>query len=106
MRSLLFIIVVAAGACTSARSTGITEASLTCDSTLTYASFGEAFISTNCGECHAGNESPNLSTQAAVKANSARILQEAVYTTAMPQNADISNDERTLLGQWLTCGAP
>jgi len=106
MRSLLFIIVVAASACTSAQSTGITEASLTCDSSLTYANFGEAFISTNCGECHAGKESPNLSTQAAVKSNSARILQEAVYTTAMPQNADISNDERTLLGQWLTCGAP
>ncbi|HEY6032640.1 MAG TPA: hypothetical protein VIV58_00235 [Kofleriaceae bacterium] len=106
MRSLLFIAALATSACTGAQSTGITESQLTCDTSLTYASFGQAFISTNCSECHAGKDSPNLSTQAGVKSNSSRILQAAVYTTAMPQNADISNDERMLLGQWLTCGAP
>jgi len=102
MRSLLLLFVLGCGA----QSTGITEADLTCDSSLTYANFGEAFISTNCGSCHAGKQNPNLSTQAAVKSNSNDILQEAVYTTAMPDGADLSNEERTMLGQWLTCGAP
>jgi len=106
MRPLLFIAMIATSACTGAQSTGITESQLTCDTSLTYASFGQAFMSTNCGGCHAGKERPDLSTQAAVRSNSARILQEAVYTTAMPQDADISKDERMLLGQWLTCGAP
>jgi uncharacterized membrane protein len=106
MRSLLFIVVVACTTACGAQSTGITESDLTCDTSLTYASFGQAFIETNCSSCHAGKESPNLSTQAAVKSNSSKILQEAVYTTAMPDGADLSNDERMLLGQWLTCGAP
>jgi hypothetical protein len=30
----------------------------------------------------------------------------AVYSTSMPENADISTDERVLLGEWLACGAP
>jgi uncharacterized membrane protein len=106
MRSLLLLFVVACTTGCGAQSTGITESDLTCDTSLTYANFGQAFIETNCGSCHAGKESPNLSTQAAVKSNSARILDEAVYTTAMPQDADLANDERMLLGQWLTCGAP
>jgi uncharacterized membrane protein len=97
---------IALAGCTSVTSTGITSASLSCDSSLTYANFGESFISTNCLSCHASNEHPTLSTQAEVQANSSQILQEAVYTNAMPQNADLSNDERTLLGNWLTCGAP
>lgn len=103
MRSLLFIVVLAG---CGAQSTGITESDLTCDTSLTYANFGQAFIETNCSSCHAGKDSPNLSSQSAVKSNSSRILQEAVYTTAMPDGADLSNDERMLLGQWLTCGAP
>jgi uncharacterized membrane protein len=102
MRSLLLSFLVACGA----QSTGITEADLTCDSSLSYANFGQAFIATNCSSCHDGKESPNLATQAAVKSNSDRILQEAVYTNAMPDGADLSNEERTMLGQWLTCGAP
>jgi uncharacterized membrane protein len=106
MRSLLFIVVVACSSACGAQSTGITESDLTCDPSLTYANFGQAFIETNCGECHAGKESPNLATQTAVKSNSARILDQAVYTTAMPDSADLSNEERTMLGQWLTCGAP
>ena len=102
MRSLLFLFLVGCGA----SSTGIAESDLSCDTSLTYANFGQAFISANCSSCHDGKESPNLSSQAAVKSNSARILQEAVYTNAMPDGADLSNEERTMLGDWLTCGAP
>jgi uncharacterized membrane protein len=93
------------GAC-GASATGITEADLTCDTSLSYANFGQAFISTNCSSCHAGKDNPNLSTVSAVKSNSSKILDQAVYTTAMPDGSDLSNDERMLLGEWLTCGAP
>lgn len=93
-------------ACTSASSTGLTSADLSCDSSLTYANFGSAFMTTNCLSCHASKERPTLSTQAQVEANSASILQQAVYTTAMPQDNDISLDERTMLGNWLACGTP
>jgi len=34
------------------------------------------------------------------------ILQNAVYTDAMPQNADMPLMERENLGEWLACGAP
>lgn len=108
MTKLLLLASVALAACTSASSTGITASSLTCptDSTLTYASFGSAFIETNCLSCHATKERPTLATQAEVKANSARILEQAVYTNAMPQDADMALTDRQQLGEWLKCGAP
>lgn len=93
-------------ACTSAESTGLTSENVTCDSSLTYANFGENFISTNCLSCHASKERPTLSTQAQVQAASSEILQEAVYTTAMPEDSDLALADRKLLGQWLKCGAP
>ncbi|HEU0029840.1 MAG TPA: hypothetical protein VFQ53_04345 [Kofleriaceae bacterium] len=97
-------------ACTSsgADSTGITASSLTCppDSTLTYASFGQDFITANCLSCHGSKASPRLDTQAEIQAARARILDQAVFTTAMPQDTDIDIAERQLLGEWLTCGAP
>lgn len=94
------------GACVTESGTGITSADLSCDATLTYANFGSAFIDTNCLSCHATREEPRLSTQADVQANAGRILEAAVYSTSMPRGADLSLDERTLLGNWLTCGAP
>lgn len=97
---------LALGACTSASSTGISEVSCPQDSTLTYASFGQAFFTDNCLSCHASKEKPILSTQDQIQANSARILQEAVYTTAMPEDADMTLAERQMLGEWLACGAP
>jgi uncharacterized membrane protein len=101
MRILLFCALMA---CTT--STGITESEISCDTSLTYANFGEAFFQTNCLDCHDGKQSPNLATQAAIQARSSDILDEAVYTSAMPDGRSISNDERILLGQWLSCGAP
>jgi uncharacterized membrane protein len=94
-------------ACTSgAESTGIEPMSCDPASTLTYANFGAAFIRDNCLSCHDSKESPRLITQAAVQANASDILQEAVYTKAMPEDADISLAEREMLGNWLACGAP
>ena len=34
------------------------------------------------------------------------ILDEAVATTAMPADADMTFAEREMLGEWLACGAP
>lgn len=82
--------------CTNAASTGITADNLSCptDSTRTYASFGSDLISTHCLSCHASKEHPSLATQAQVRASSAQILQEAVYTTAMPQDGDLTIEDR------------
>jgi len=88
-------------ACSSSQPTGITA---TCDTTLTYANFGSAFISDNCLSCHATKERPTLSTQAQVQQNLSKILDEAVYTTSMPEDSDMSNADRQQLGNWLACG--
>ncbi|NVB83862.1 MAG: hypothetical protein HOV81_36140 [Kofleriaceae bacterium] len=99
------LVAFALAGCTGASSTGITEKPCPTDSTLTYASFGQSFIQDNCLECHA-HERPILSTQAQVKANASSILEEAVYTDAMPEKGSMSLAEREMLGEWLSCGAP
>jgi len=104
MKYLLCSLLLGCG--TSASSTGIASVTCPTDSTLTYANFGSAFMTQNCLSCHASQQSPKLSTQALIQANSARILDAAVYTDAMPQNADLAVSERQLLGEWLACGAP
>ena len=105
IRAVLFA--AAAAACTSSSSTGIAASDLECpdDSTLTYTSFGESFLADNCLSCHASRQ-PLLTTQAAVKANATAIIGAAVTSTVMPQNGSLSTEERELLGEWLTCGAP
>lgn len=81
------------------------------DSTLTYETFGQAFMAANCLSCHAGAESPNLTTQAAVQQNAAAIDRASAAgpkatNTIMPENASVATAERTKLGEWLACGAP
>lgn len=89
-------------------STGITAAEIACPpaSTMTYANFGAAVINDNCLACHATRERPLLKTQAQVQAAANQIIDAAVYHAGMPAGADMSNELRTQLGQWLTCGAP
>jgi uncharacterized membrane protein len=94
------------GACSSVESTGIAPVTCPPSSTLTYANFGSAFMTDNCLECHARNEKPTLSTQAQVQTQRTKILKEAVYTNAMPEDKDISIAEREMLGEWIACGAP
>jgi uncharacterized membrane protein len=101
--TLLFL---ALTACTTAQSTGISAVSCAPDNTLTYASYGQAFIQDNCLSCHKSKERPYLNTQAQVQANASKILQQAVYTTAMPEDADMAIADRETLDQWLACGAP
>jgi len=93
---------------TSSDATGIAASDLTCPSgsTLTYESFGAAVLSDNCLSCHATKQSPALTTQAAVQANRTAIISAAVTSSRMPQNGSLAIEERQLLGEWLTCGAP
>jgi len=95
-------------ACTSSSSTGISTSDLTCptDSTLTYDNFGADFVSANCLSCHASSQTPNLATQAAVKTYKSTIIRVAVTSSAMPPGGSVTMEERQLLGEWLTCGAP
>jgi hypothetical protein len=101
-----FVLLVGLAACSSSGNpTGIAPETCPTDSTLTYTSFGESFVATNCLSCH-DRQQPVLTSQAAIQANSANILDVAVYTDAMPQSSNMSIDERQLLGEWLACGAP
>lgn len=93
-------------ACSSGgQSTGIEPLSCPTDSTLTYANFGQAMIEAKCMSCH-DTEGPVLGTQAQVQAHAQAILDEAVYTDAMPEEGPMSIEERRQLGEWLVCGAP
>lgn len=80
-------------------------------STLTYANFGQAFISAHCTSCHSGRTSPNLSSQAAILASISAIDGAAASgpngtNLKMPQGASVPTSERVKLGEWLACGAP
>jgi uncharacterized membrane protein len=101
---LAFVAGLALAACTGS-SSGITTVSCPTDSTLTYENFGSAFVADNCLSCH-DTQRPQFTTQAEILAEKTAILDEAVYSTDMPENANMTTDERTLLGEWLACGAP
>src|SRR4051794_37931887 len=100
--ALVLPILIACG--TSGSPTGIEDAACPPTSTLTYANFGQDVIDTNCLDCHAGKESPNLSTQAAIQRHASKILDMAVYTDAMPERASMPLAQREMLGEWLACG--
>ncbi|MFT3697306.1 MAG: hypothetical protein QM831_29455 [Kofleriaceae bacterium] len=102
MRSVVLLLLITA----CSNSTGITEADISCDSTLTYDNFGESFVSEYCSSCHAGKQRPDLSSQSGIQANVDDILNEAVYTSDMPDGGSLTNEQRITLGQWLECGAP
>src|SRR5690349_3763981 len=102
------IVALLMAACTSSSSSGIAASDVVCppDSTLTYESFGSAFLSDNCLSCHTSKERPGLTTRAAVVANKDSIVNAAVTSTTMPADGSMAIEERQLLGEWLACGAP
>jgi uncharacterized membrane protein len=55
--------------------------------------------------CHK-TDMPKLDTLAAIKQNQDAIITDAVFGTKMPKNTNMVVDDRQLLGEWLTCGAP
>ncbi|MBK7075802.1 MAG: hypothetical protein IPH44_26265 [Myxococcales bacterium] len=89
-------------------STGIVAADIACPTpqTLTYANYGQAVIAAECLDCHTTKERPFLDTQARVQQHATKIIETAVYHSAMPEDGSMTNAERIQLGQWLTCGAP
>jgi mono/diheme cytochrome c family protein len=113
-RALLVAVFTSFGfiaACSSNSSVGATGTTCPSDSTLTYASFGQAFFANNCLSCHSGREQPALTSQAAIQANADEIDMVAAagpngVNTKMPEDGSVSTSDRTKLGQWLACGAP
>ncbi len=92
--------------CTDDTSIPASEVVCPTDSTLTYENFGAAFLQTNCLSCHTSREKPALTSQTLVQTNSAKIIAEAVTSSAMPDGGSLTTAQRTQLGQWLACGAP
>jgi len=81
------------------------------DSTLTWETFGEAFVTNNCSRCHASQESPRLASQRDVQGNIDIIDRVAASgpnatNTFMPEEGEVSDADRKKLGEWLACGAP
>jgi hypothetical protein len=81
------------------------------NATLTYANFGQTFIGANCLGCHAGRQSPTLTTLAAVQAARDAVDRAAAAgpnatNTYMPKDHDVAVAQRLQLGEWLACGAP
>lgn len=84
------------------------------DPPLSYANFGEGFMSTHCEGCHSSYVTGNhregaplgidLNTYADVVAWAERIDARAVDPAAgMPPGGGPSEDERVLLHEWLYC---
>ena len=94
-----------AGCMSMAEQTDVDTVTCPRGSTLTYDNLGAPFVAEHCLGCHT-TEAPVLTSQAQLVASSAAILDDAVYTTAMPADAAVSDDERALFGEWLACGAP
>jgi hypothetical protein len=83
------------------------------DSSLTYANFGQEFMTSHCLSCHraGGPETPTLSTLAQIRTNKDIIDRSAAagpkaVNTYMPDGSSVPEAERRQLGEWLACGAP
>ena len=102
---------VSAIACQKGTKGQATGASCPPASTLTYTNFGQPFMDKYCLSCHAGVDSPTLTTQVQIKAEIKGILETTASgptgtNDSMPEDQDVPLDERTKLGEWLACGAP
>jgi len=95
----------------------VTIDEMPCDgTTLTYESFGAAFMAQNCNTCHsadAGNRhgapaSFTFDTLDEVHAHKDRIFVRAAgpNTSMPPGPTDPPAEQRDMLAEWLACGAP
>lgn len=121
----LLAVVMSAGACSDTSDTG-EPSGTSCppDSTLSYETFGQAFMAQYCTRCHssslagaARNGAPSdhdFDTLEAIRAVGADHIDRAAaagpagVNTVMPPagNPQPSEEERRLLGEWLACGMP
>jgi len=81
--------------------------------TLTYASFGQAFMGDHCNECHSNAKAGapsgyKFDTQDQIKKHASRIfIRAAGPNVTMPPGPDDPPElERDQLAEWLACGAP
>jgi uncharacterized membrane protein len=79
--------------------------------TLTWASFGQAFVSSYCVSCHGGDRAErgiDLSTEAGVTRYASDVLAVAGESSTMPPFGESSPTaaERAQLVEWLSCGVP
>lgn len=102
-------ILVVAGLALSACGVG---ASGTCstDSTLTWESFGQSFMTANCTSCHgttSASDGVSLTSAALVRAHLNKVDSE-VASGAMPPrgSTSLTTQQKTDLANWLACGAP
>jgi hypothetical protein len=79
---------------------GVPDGFSTCDPpALTYASFGQAFLTNYCASCHAFDQS--------VAKTSGSVLASAVTSGAMPRGGRFPTaGERMEFAAWIACGAP
>ncbi|HEY7374193.1 MAG TPA: hypothetical protein VIF57_18670 [Polyangia bacterium] len=71
-----------------------------CDPSLTYASFGMAFLDTYCVRCHGFDQ------QSAQTAGAAIVGAAGTGTFMPPVDPRPSDQERQELTAWINCGAP
>lgn len=81
----------------------IIESSI-CDPNTSYELTIEPIIANNCLECHAGSQSPNLSSYSGVSTNADRIRFQ-VANRFMPQGGSLTNEEIELILCWVDNGA-
>jgi hypothetical protein len=121
---ILLVLLVSLTACdpslyadNAASSSGALVSGATCPdggTTLTYSSFGQSFMATECTSCHGSGKSSGgirLDTQSAVQANAALIDSVAgagpdSVRTSMPEGGSVDTATREELSTWLACGAP
>lgn len=79
---------------------------------LTYENFAKDFMETHCISCHQAGSSFKgasaipLNTQDHLQVYRVRIMDAAVDAGTMPPGYKVSEGEKTLLQEWLSCGAP
>jgi len=103
---LLLTTTLAASGCAQNGLGDPTGSTCPADSTLTYQSFGQAFMEDHCARCHG-----DFSTQEGVQTSLDRIDRAAAagpdaMNSYMPDGEDLSEGDRKKLGEWLACGAP
>ncbi len=87
-----------------------TSATCPTANTLSYESFGKAFMTSYCVACHTtGNASDgvNLSSLTLVRTHLNKVDAEVVSGAMPPKGSGSPTaEEKTNLAQWLACGAP
>lgn len=75
-----------------------------CDNSASYATVIKPIIENNCLECHAGNESPNLSSYARLS-NNAALVRAQVVSRLMPRDGSLTDEEIAFIRCWIDDGA-